>query len=79
MRSRDGGRHLRGNGRRGVGWNLWGMTGLCIGWSVGASCEAVVLLPAVIRVFRRDPQSNPIPSGRPGEIKGVLTSRGSLR
>jgi len=37
----------------------WGMTGLCIGWVVGSSCEAVVLLPAVIRVFRRDPPVEP--------------------
>jgi O-antigen/teichoic acid export membrane protein len=27
----------------------WGMTGLCIGWAIAASCEAVALLPAVIR------------------------------
>ncbi len=33
----------------------WGMTGLCSGWAVAATGEAVVLLPAVIRVFRRDP------------------------
>ena len=38
-----------------LGGIYWGMTGLCIGWAVAASCEAVVLLPAVIRVFRRDP------------------------
>jgi O-antigen/teichoic acid export membrane protein len=39
-----------------LGGIYWGMTGLCIGWAIGASCEAVILLPAVIRVFRRDPQ-----------------------
>ena len=33
----------------------WGTTGLCIGWAVAASFEAIVLLPAVLRVFRRDP------------------------
>ncbi len=32
-----------------------GMTCLCIGWAVAAWCEAVVLLPAVIRVFHRNP------------------------
>ena len=32
-----------------------GMTGLCVGWAIAASCEAVILLPAVIRVFHRDP------------------------
>ena len=39
-----------------LGGIYWGMTGLCIGWAVAASCEAVVLLPAVIRVFHRDPR-----------------------
>ena len=36
-----------------LGGIYWGTTGLCIGWAVAASCEAVVLLPAVLRVFRR--------------------------
>jgi hypothetical protein len=43
-----------------------GMTGLCIGWAVAVSCEAVVLLPAVIRVYRRDPAAEPVPSGSSG-------------
>jgi O-antigen/teichoic acid export membrane protein len=30
-----------------------GMTGLCIGWAIGAWCEAVFLLPAVLRVFHQ--------------------------
>jgi hypothetical protein len=39
------------------------MTGLCIGWAVGATCEGVVLLPAVLRVARRDPTAEPgVPS-----------------
>ena len=42
-----------------LGGIYWGMTGLCIGWAVGAACEAVVLLPAVLRVFHRDPQTEP--------------------
>ena len=42
-----------------LGGIYWGMTGLCIGWAVGAVCEAVVLLPAVIRVYHRDPQAEP--------------------
>jgi O-antigen/teichoic acid export membrane protein len=49
-----------------LGGIYWGMTGLCIGWAVGASCEAVVLLPAVIRVFRRDPSVEPDPGGSSG-------------
>ena len=44
-----------------LGGIYWGMTGLCIGWAVAAWCEAVVLLPAVIRVFRRDPPVEPDP------------------
>jgi len=49
-----------------LGGIYWGMTGLCIGWAVGAWCEAVVLLPAVIRVYRRDPPTEP----DPGEPSG---------
>ncbi len=58
-----------------LGGIYWGMTGLCIGWAVAASFEAVVLLPAVIRVFHRDPRSNPIPAGHPGEIRGLRGGR----
>jgi O-antigen/teichoic acid export membrane protein len=36
-----------------VGGLLWGLTGICAGWAVAASCEAVFLLPAVLEVFRR--------------------------
>jgi hypothetical protein len=42
-----------------LGGIYWGMTGLCIGWAVASWCEAVLLLPVVIRVFRRDPQVEP--------------------
>jgi len=42
-----------------LGGIYWGMTGLCIGWIIGAACEAVFLLPAVLRVFRRDPPVEP--------------------
>jgi hypothetical protein len=51
-----------------LGGIYWGMTGLCIGWAVTVSCEAVVLLPAVIEVFRRDPTAEPDPD--PGESSG---------
>ena len=47
-----------------LGGIYWGMTGLCLGWVVSASCEAVVLLPAVLRVFNRDPLAEP-DAGRP--------------
>ena len=40
-----------------LGGIYWGMTGLCVGWAVAAWCEAAVLLPIVIRVFRREPQA----------------------
>jgi O-antigen/teichoic acid export membrane protein len=48
-----------------LGGIYWGMTGLCIGWAVAAWCEAVALLPAVIRVFR-DPPAEPDPGGSSG-------------
>jgi O-antigen/teichoic acid export membrane protein len=44
-----------------LGGIYWGTTGLCVGWAIASWCEAVVLLPAVIRVFRRDPQAEPDP------------------
>jgi O-antigen/teichoic acid export membrane protein len=46
-----------------LGGIYWGMTGLCAGWAMAASCEGVVLLPAVIRVFHRDPAAEPDPGG----------------
>jgi O-antigen/teichoic acid export membrane protein len=49
-----------------LGGIYWGMTGLCIGWVIGASCEAVALLPAVIQVFRRDQPAEPHPGGASG-------------
>lgn len=46
-----------------LGGIYWGMTGLCAGWAIAASAQAVVLLPAVMRVFRRDqPVEPPDPS-----------------
>ncbi len=35
-----------------VGGVFWGLTGICGGWAITASCEAVFLLPAVLEVFR---------------------------
>jgi len=49
-----------------LGGIYWGMIGLCIGWIIGAACEAVFLLPAVLRVFRRDPPAAPDPGGSSG-------------
>jgi O-antigen/teichoic acid export membrane protein len=49
-----------------LGGIYWGMTGLCIGWAVAAWFEAVVLLPAVIRVFHRVPPAEPDPGGSSG-------------
>ena len=46
-----------------LGGIYWGMTGLCIGWITGALCEAVVLLPPVIRVFHRETPVEPHPGG----------------
>jgi O-antigen/teichoic acid export membrane protein len=42
-----------------LGGIYWGVTGLCIGWIIGAWCEAAFLLPAVLRVFRQDPSTEP--------------------
>ena len=49
-----------------LGGIYWGMTGLCIGWIIGAACEAAFLLPAVLRVFRGDPPVEPDPVGSSG-------------
>ena len=42
-----------------LGGIFWGMTGLCSGWVIASACEAVVLLPAVLRVYHRDPSVEP--------------------
>jgi O-antigen/teichoic acid export membrane protein len=49
-----------------LGGVYWGMTGLCVGWIIGAWCEAFVLLPAVIKVVRRDQPAEPDPRGAAG-------------
>ena len=49
-----------------VGGVLGGMIGLCVGWAIAATCEALALLPAVMRVFWGTPSSE---SGR-GESSG---------
>jgi hypothetical protein len=49
-----------------LGGIYWGMTGLCAGWAIASACEAFVLLPAVLRVFHRDPSVEPDRSRSPG-------------
>jgi O-antigen/teichoic acid export membrane protein len=49
-----------------LGGLYWGMTGLCVGWTLGAWCEAVFLLPAVLRVFHEDHPAEPGPGGASG-------------
>ena len=49
-----------------VGGIYWGMTGLCIGWAIACMCEALALLPAVIRVFHGDSPVEPDPAGSSG-------------
>ena len=49
-----------------LGGIYWGMIGLCIGWAIGAWCEAAFLLPAVLRVVHRDPTVEPEPAGSSG-------------
>jgi O-antigen/teichoic acid export membrane protein len=46
-----------------LGGIYWGVTGLCAGWVIGAWGVAAFLLPAVLRVFRRDPSTDPEPVG----------------
>ena len=43
-----------------VGGVLWGVTGICVGWVVIASCEALFLLPAVLQVYRHVPMITPM-------------------
>src|ERR1700722_10408671 len=38
-----------------VGGALWGLNGICLGWVIGASAEALFLLSPVLDVFRRIP------------------------
>jgi O-antigen/teichoic acid export membrane protein len=49
-----------------LGGIYWGMTGLCVGWVIGAWCEAVFLLPGVLRVFHREAPAEPDPVGSSG-------------
>ncbi len=48
-----------------AGGALWGLTGICLGWAIAASCEAMFLLPAVLRVYRRTPSVDTDPGGGP--------------
>ena len=53
-----------------LGGIYWGMTGLCAGWAISATAEGVVLLPAVMRVYRhRDSPAKP-DSGRSSGVAG---------
>ena len=38
-----------------VGGAMWGLNGICLGWVVSASCEAMFLLAPVLHVFRHAP------------------------
>ncbi len=41
-----------------IGGALWGLNGICLGWVLAASCEAMVLLSPVLHVFRRVPAAD---------------------
>ena len=58
-----------------LGGIYWGMAGLCAGWAVTASLEGVVLLPAVIRVFRKDSPVEPDPGGSSNSGCSAIDSR----
>jgi O-antigen/teichoic acid export membrane protein len=49
-----------------LGGIYWGTTGLCAGWAVAATLEAVVLLPTVIQVFREASPVEPGPATASG-------------
>jgi hypothetical protein len=51
----DGDWNHGGSGRLRGRWGGVGLTGICAGWAISASCEALVLLPGVLRVHRRVP------------------------
>ena len=38
-----------------VGGAMWGLSGICLGWVVSATCEAIFLLAPVLHVFRHAP------------------------
>jgi O-antigen/teichoic acid export membrane protein len=40
-----------------IGAVLGSMNGLCIGWAIAATGEALLLMPAIMRVYRRPPTS----------------------
>ncbi len=44
-----------------LGGALRGLLGICAGWVIVASCEALFLLPPVLQVFRRVPLTTPGP------------------
>ena len=60
-----------------VGGAMFGLTGICAGWAIAASCEAVVLLPGVLRVYRRVPP--PAPLGGAGAAEPGMCQTGSGR
>lgn len=49
-----------------VGAAFGGMTGLCIGWAIAASGEAILLSPSVMKVFRKAP----VATSGDGEARG---------
>jgi len=48
-----------------LGGVWWGLTGICVGWVISASCEALFVLPAVLRVYHRVPVPEREVSGVP--------------
>ncbi len=42
-----------------LGGVFGGLSGICFGWAISASCEAVFLLPAVLHIYRWGPAARP--------------------
>ncbi len=60
-----------------LGAVVWGMNGLCVGWTIAASCEALLLSPSVVHVFPRGPVAQPdlmVTSGHPERPSAVSLS-----
>jgi O-antigen/teichoic acid export membrane protein len=59
-----------------VGGVLWGLTGICVGWAISATCEALFLLPSVLHVYRHQPADEPAAIDEAGSVPVNVQSNG---